>query len=400
MATTAGEINVKLGLNSDSFIKSMDDAERELQSLEGKLKQSKKHFEAMSKAMAATKNPTEEMKNAFSRLKKELQTNQSAYDAFQGRLKKFDSGLVQGKNSVNLLQGALGKLVAGGTILMLGKQMLDFSRQSVEAYRVQDRAIKGLNTALQNAGIYTAEYSNHLQKLSSEIQSFSNYGDEAIEKAIGLGQAYSGNIKLTDELIKATVDYAAATETDLQTAFTLVGKSIGTSTNALARYGVSLDQNMSKEEKMAVITQTLQQRFNGSAVSMSDSSVKLKNSLGDLSEAFGKWLNPSVEKTQNFLQRGVIKLTEWIDKVRILHSEIQQLDYEESQTRYKQTLTQLQALDKKIQSRGGKFDSLSLNDKNKYKQLTKDLIDVEGHIEALNRKQKKTGRRQQKQLCC
>ena len=335
--------------------------------------------------MAMTKNPSKEMANAFKNLKNELRNQQSAFNDFQGKLNKFDGGLSKSTGSLGILQGALGKLVAGGAIIALGKQMIDFSKQSVEAYRVQDRAIKGLNTALQNAGVYTAEYSNHLQKLSSEIQSFSNYGDEAVEKAIGLGQAFSGNIKLTDDLIKATVDYAAATETDLQTAFTLVGKSIGTNTNALARYGVSLDQNMSKEEKMRVITETLAQRFNGSAKSMADSSIKLKNATGDLSEAFGKWLNPSVEKTQNFLQRGVEKLTEWINKVRILHSEIQQLDYEESQTRYKQTLTQLQALDKKRSKQG----FLSGPENGKYYQLVKDLTEVEGHIEEINRKQKK-----------
>lgn len=331
--TTIGDVAVKLGLDSKDFIKQIDKAEDECKKLEHNLNETKESFEKMSKAMAMTKNPSKEMVNAFKNLKNELRNQQSAFNDFQGKLNKFDGGLIQGKNSVNLLQGALGKLVAGGAIIALGKQMIDFSKQSVEAYRVQDRAIKGLNNALQNAGVYTAKYSNHLQKLSKEIQSFSNYGDEAVEKAIGLGQAFSGNIKLTDDLIKATVDYAAATETDLQTAFTLVGKSIGTSTNALARYGVSLDQNMSKEEKMAVITQTLQQRFNGSAKSMADASVQLKNATGDLSEAFGKALNPAVVKTQNILIESAKTLTNWINKVRAMHAEINSLSKDELNTR-------------------------------------------------------------------
>lgn len=327
--TTAGEINVKLGLNSDSFIKSMDDAERELQALEGKLKMSKKHFEAMSKAMAVTKNPTKEMTEAFKKLKVQLQQDQNAFNNFQKNLKGFDGGLIKSAGGVNLLQGAIGKLATGGAIVMLTKQLIDFSKESVAAFRVQERALKSLDTALQNSGIYTSEYAQHLRDLSSEIQSFSNYGDEAVEKAIALGQSYSGNIKLTDELIKAVVDYAAATETDLNTAFTLVGKSIGTSTNALARYGVELDQNMSKEEKAAVIAQTLGQRFTGAANNMADSSVQLKNATGDLSEAFGQALNPAVEKTEKRLLQGVQALTRWVNQVRIMSAEINNLSLED-----------------------------------------------------------------------
>lgn len=375
---TIGEVAVKLGLNSDEFMKNIDKVESECKQLEKNLDETKASFEKMSKAMAGTENPSKEMIKVFNQLKSELKKDQTAFNDFDNKLKKFEGGLLKGKNNIDLLKGALGKLVAGGSIIALGKQMIDFSKQSVAAFREQDRAIKNLNLALQNAGVYTEEYASHLQTLASEIQSFSNYGDEAVAKAIGLGQAYSGNIKLTDELIKATVDYAAATETDLQTAFTLVGKSIGTSTNALARYGVSLDQNMSKEEKMAVITETLQQRFNGSAVSMSDSSVKLKNSLGDLSEAFGKWLNPSVEKTQNILQKGVEKLTNWINHVRALRGEIASLSKDELDER-------LTDINKKINRfKDQKTYTIFGANSSQFKNLLKEREEILKQMEKLN----------------
>ena len=250
--TTIGDVAVKLGLDSKEFNKNIKNAEKELN--------------------------------------------------------RFDGSLNNSANAVKMLQGTLGKLATAGAIIAIGKQIIDYSAKSVQAFREQDRAIKSLNTALANSGVYTRDYSRHLRELSSEIQSFSNYGDEAVGKAIALGQAFSGNIKLTDELIRATVDYAAATETDLQTAFTLVGKSIGTSTNALARYGVSLEQNMSKEEKMRVITETLAQRFGGSAQDMADKSVQLKNAIGDLAEEIGDVLNPAVEASQSVL----IKFVNWL----------------------------------------------------------------------------------------
>lgn len=308
--TTAGEINVKLGLNSDSFIKSIDEAEREIQALEGKLKMSQKQFDHMAKAMAATKNPTKEMTDAFKQLKAQLQQDQSAFNNFQKKVKELDGGLTKNVGGVNNLSGALGKLASEATKVFAVGKIISFLKESNDAYRTQVIAIDSLNTALLNAGVYTDDYAVHLQKLSSEIQKYSNYGDEVIEKAIAQGQAYAGNIKLTDELIKATVDYAAATDTDLNTAFTLVGKSIGTSTNALARYGVSLDDSMSKEEKAAAITSALSSRFEGQAANAAMAGEQLKNAFGDLTETIGGTFNPAVEASLKVLS----SLVDWSNR--------------------------------------------------------------------------------------
>lgn len=229
---------------------------------------------------------------------------------------KFKKGLKQAEKQTNIFAGLMKKALGGIALGFTVDAVIKGINKSVEAFREQDRAIKAMNTSLRNAGVYSADYTKHLQNLSSEIQEYSNYGDEAIEKALSLGQAFSGNIKLTDELIKATVDYAAATGQDLESAFTLVGKSIGTSTNALARYGVNLDKSMSKTEKMAIISQTLGQRFSGSARDMADKSTQLKNAIGDLSEEIGHIFNPAVEGCQSVLINFVKWLKESIKGIR------------------------------------------------------------------------------------
>lgn len=249
---------------------------------------------------------------------------------------KFKKGLgdaeKQTKQFANLMQKSLAGIAAGFTVSTIVKGI----NESVEAFRTQERAVASLNQALMNSGTYTAEYSQHLQDLSSEIQSFSNYGDEATEQAIALGQSFSGNVKLTDELIRATVDYAAATGQDLQSAFTLVGKSIGTQTNALARYGVSLEDGMSKEQKMAKITETLSQRFNGSAKTMSNASVQLKNAIGDLSEEFGTAFNPAVEEAQKLLAGLTVKATDALKNIRVATKNIKDLTLAEAELRLEQ----------------------------------------------------------------
>lgn len=249
---------------------------------------------------------------------------------------KFKKGLSdaekQTKQFASLMQKSLAGIAAGFTVSTIVKGI----NESVEAFRTQERAVASLNQALMNSGTYTSEYSQHLQDLSSEIQSFSNYGDEATEQAIALGQSFSGNVKLTDELIRATVDYAAATGQDLQSAFTLVGKSIGTQTNALARYGVSLEDGMTKEQKMAKITETLSQRFNGSAKTMSNASVQLKNAIGDLSEEFGTAFNPAVEEAQKLLAGLTVKATDALKNIRVATKDIKNLTLAEAELRLEQ----------------------------------------------------------------
>lgn len=346
--TNVGEVNVKLGLNSDEFVKAWSDADDKMKELENNLKKSKRSFQEVSLAMAGTKNPSKELVNTFNELKNKLREDQNAFDAFNNKFKKLDGGLTQGKTGVNLLQGALGKLVAGGTIIALTNQFVNLSKQSVAAFRTQERALAGLDNALYNAGVYTEQYATHLRNLSSEIQAYSNYGDEAVQKAVALGQSFSGNIKLTDELIKAVVDYAAATEQDLSSAFTLVGKSIGTSTNALARYGVQLDDNMTKEQKMEVITATLSQRFSGSAEKMADSSVQLKNAMGDLSESWGRNVNGIVEAWE----RGAIRIINWtrriIENIGTMKREISNLNTDELTTRIAKNNEQIARYDKEL----------------------------------------------------
>ena len=206
---------------------------------------------------------------------------------FNNKLKDAEKKTLQFAGTMKKALGALG---LGFSV----KMIVDGIAKSVEAFRTQEKAINQLNTALANSGQYSEEYSQHLQDLASSLQKVTNYGDEVTIKAIAVGQAFAGNIKLTDDLIRATLDFASATGTDLDTAFKLVGKSIGSSTNAFKRYGIELQAGMSKEQKMIALQQQLATKFEGSAAAMSDATTQLKNAFGDLNESIGKAFNPSI----------------------------------------------------------------------------------------------------------
>lgn len=168
---------------------------------------------------------------------------------------------------------------------------------AVDAFREQERAVKSLETAMRNSGTYTQEHSQNLQELASNLQKVSNFGDEVTLQAMAQAKAHLGNIKITKELTMAVADYAAATGTNLKTAFDLVGRSIGTGTNALSRYGIEIDSSASKQEKHAQVVEQLTQKYSGQAGEMADASVQLGNAMGDLSETIGGKLDKAFEDT-------------------------------------------------------------------------------------------------------
>lgn len=190
---------------------------------------------------------------------------------------------------------AVGKYaaIAGGAIVA-------FAIAAVKQYSDAEQASNQLTQAIKNQGLDVKILKKQYDELAGAIQNKSTYDDDEITKGIALAQAQAGRVVLTDKLIKATVDYAAATGTDLSSAFEKVGKTIGTSTNALAREGVQLGENLSSSQKMAEITDILNDKFEGQAEVMTRSAggaiKQMNNALGNMAETIGEELSPFVVK--------------------------------------------------------------------------------------------------------
>lgn len=170
---------------------------------------------------------------------------------------------------------------------------------SVKAFSDSEEATKKLNQAIRNQGLDVDSLSKRYGVLAEAIMKKTTFDDDEIKSALAVGQALAGNVALTDDLIKATIDFAAAKKMDLASAFELVGKSIGTEKNALSKYGVELGKGASASEKMAKITKALSHDFEGQAEILAmgaNGAVKqMTNAIGELAEAVGEHLAPFVE---------------------------------------------------------------------------------------------------------
>lgn len=171
--------------------------------------------------------------------------------------------------------------------------------KSISDLREEEQATQQLNQAMINAGVYTSKLSDEYAKMASNIQKNSLYGDELVKQSQAIIQSQIGNRQVTEQLMKATVDLAAAQRIDLATAAEMVGKSIGTSTNALARQGIELNDNMTKQQKMDAIISQINRKWEGQAEAQTKglgSLVKMKNAFSDLMEALGAKFSPMIEK--------------------------------------------------------------------------------------------------------
>jgi hypothetical protein len=118
------------------------------------------------------------------------------------------------------------------------------------------------------------------------------------------------------QIIPGVQDFAQAMGVDLNTAAQLIGKTIGSSTNALSRYGIEVDASASESEKLAQIVEELDSKFGGAAAAAADSAtgalVQYENAVGDLQEAVGGLVANAMQPLVESATQVATNLTEVI----------------------------------------------------------------------------------------
>ena len=173
--------------------------------------------------------------------------------------------------------------------------------RNIKAFAEQQEAVARL--ALQ----FGSAASKELSEYAASLQQVTRFGDELIIGMMSQFGAFGATIDQTKALTEATLDLAEGQGMDLNSAAQLVAKSFGSSTNALARYGIEISKNSSKQEKINQIITQSQQKFGGLSKllgSMSGSSIKkLSNAFGDLTERFGEVLAEGITPLVSGLQK-------------------------------------------------------------------------------------------------
>ena len=191
--------------------------------------------------------------------------------------------------------------------------MANAMAKPIELAGQQEQAVVRLNAAMRTSGQFTAAASRALQQNAAALQKVTRYGDEAIMPVQALLLQFGG--LATDQVPRATkavIDFAEANGTDLKGAAQLVAKAIGTSTNALSRYGIEIDNSLRGAERFEAILGQIEEKVGGTAQAMGGTFLgklqMVSNAWGDLLEKVGDFVikNEAVRAVLD----GVISLFE------------------------------------------------------------------------------------------
>tara|TARA_R100001224_G_scaffold44566_1_gene25718 strand:- start:8515 stop:10341 length:1827 start_codon:yes stop_codon:yes gene_type:complete len=182
---------------------------------------------------------------------------------------------------------------AGKTMSMsLTATLTAFAAASVKAFDTQAQAEAKLSRSLNG----NVKAFRRLKKEAQALQKVTLFGDEETMAA----QAMLTSMGLEEEAVRRLTpliqDMATTKNMDLRAAADLVSKSVGSSTNALTRYGVEITGAVGSSERLESAVKGLSRQFEGQAQSAALAGAgglkQLSNNFGDLMEKIGEKLMP------------------------------------------------------------------------------------------------------------
>lgn len=196
---------------------------------------------------------------------------------------------------------------------------------SVQAFREQNKAIAQVEAGLKSTAGQVGFTSQELQKMASDLQNKTLFGDEVILKDATAQLLTFTNISGQNfaRTQQAALDLATRLDGDLKGASIQLGKALNdpvANLSALSRSGIqfsedqkavikSLTETGNLAEAQTLILDELNKQYGGSAEAAAEADggfTQLANSFGDLQEEIGRllvqYLRPIVDRLKSFVQ--------------------------------------------------------------------------------------------------
>ena len=227
----------------------------------------------------------------------------------EARAKGFDKAKGKVKGVSSSLKGMAKAAIAVAAAMQGARMVLSSMKTLIELAGKQELAERKLTAAL-------GKRSFALQQQAKSLQQVSRFGDEAILEAQAMIASFIKEEDAVAAATKATLDLAAAKGMDLVAAADLVSKTLGSSTNALSRYGIAVEGAVGSTERLESMTSAIAGVFGGQAAAQADTYQgkmdALSNAAGDLGESIGTLLLPAVTAVTEGLKIGVDTINNWL----------------------------------------------------------------------------------------
>lgn len=256
-------------------------------------------YNKLTAAQDKNKLSIEKLKQQNQILKDRVQKSSLALQKYKASLGSATRTGVAATRSNRLLSNSFATmrstiLLASFGISLISGSFIKLAALAGEQKRVEDQ----LATALGRT-------SQALLDQASALQQTTGFGDESIIAAQAQLAAFTDNEEQIQGLTKATLDFASAQGMSLNEAAKLVGKSIGSSTNAMSRYGITVEGAVGSTQRfdsaIAGISQLFEGQANARLLSFNGQLELAAGNIGDVGEDLGAQLVPALTKAlQNF----------------------------------------------------------------------------------------------------
>lgn len=200
---------------------------------------------------------------------------------------------------------------------------LSFKKAISEAIEAEN-AINQFNAALFSTGNFTKEASQSFQDYASSLERTLGIQDELILQG-GQLLVTIGNLtgQGLERATQASLDLAKGLQIDTTTAFNLLAKAANGNVGALSRYGIKIDENLSKSQKFAEALRLIEGRFNGMAAAASGtlqgSLNRVTIEFNNIFETFGKLItsSPVIREALKIIANEFVKISDSLSKISV-----------------------------------------------------------------------------------
>jgi hypothetical protein len=218
-----------------------------------------------------------------------------------GDISDFKSSLDQVGQSASDSGDSLSKIAlgAGAAFTALAAAI----SYCVDQYAETELASKEVNLALQNQGIYSDELVKSYKAMADAQERVTGIDADEITKGQAQLQNLIGQTKITPQLTQAMLDLSVKTGS-VSSAAQMLGMWLDGNNRGMKLYGITVDSTASSHDRLAQITEQVEQKFGGLAQSMDTGlgSMKgLRTSFNDIAKDIGEQFAPIVSKATGLL---------------------------------------------------------------------------------------------------
>lgn len=296
-----------------------------------KVQEEQRPYRQLALAFASAAKEAQDLGAKYGTMDKRSQAAAKRANELNNELKKIDYTIGNSQRNVGNYPKTFDKIglsiksLATNFLALAGVTSIGFLfKSSIDEFVEMEKNTRQLQNTLKNLGVPEAfdRISDASDRLAKKFKFIDN--DEIIKSFNQLIVYGKLTEKQINELIPVIIDFATASGQDLQSATSLVIKSLEGNGKALKEYGINMKDAKSTTEAFSIIMKELKPRVDGVAESFGDTAsgglASATQEFKNLKEEIGSGLLPVLNKVLTFFNDAIKGAKELANDISLLFS--------------------------------------------------------------------------------